>query len=72
MMSSSPMTKTGVAEPARVSQVRTRSVSRPRRQAESTPVPTPSSSHPAKAPMTSEPVTGSLARMSWVTCWSDW
>lgn len=24
------------------------------------------------APMTSDPVTGSLARISWVTCWSLW
>ncbi|CAM5401164.1 hypothetical protein SGRIM128S_09049 [Streptomyces griseomycini] len=56
------MTNTGVATPARVMPVSARSVNRPRRQAESTPVPTPSSSHSTMPPMTREQADGQLVQ----------
>lgn len=64
------MTNTGVDMPARVNVVSSRSVSRPRRHTDSTPVPTPRTSHSTMAPSASEAVTGSFVRMSPVTCWS--
>jgi hypothetical protein len=36
------------------------------------PVPTPRISHSTIAPNTSDRLTGSFARISWVTCWSPW
>ncbi len=64
--------KTGVPVPARVRTVSRRSVMPPRRSADSSPVPTPTSSQIASAPSASDRVAGSLVRISPVTCWSVW
>ena len=68
--SSSPRMNTGVPVPARVSTVRARSVTPPRRSADSSPVPTPMTSQITIAPSARERVAGTRSRISWVTCWS--
>lgn len=66
------MTKTGVATPASVTPVSTRSLIRPRRHADRTPVPTPRISQRIIAPNTRDRLTGSFAKISRVTCWPPW